>query len=208
MLIETPNDNPAPDQPTEVFVALRPPWPVAEDFHARATQLCASAGLMANQRPFFILHVTVLSIGGCLGRLPRKLLDEIDAALSMVRFPAIDVVLDEAGSFETRKDKAPFVLKGEELTDVSALRLAARDALRVKGLKIPARSSYAPHLTLAYARRRAPMIKVEPFSWRACEFHLIESWVGRTKHVELARWTLLDETQPRETQSVRSYAGG
>jgi 2'-5' RNA ligase len=158
MLLDTSNDIPSPDQPTNTFVALRPPWPVAEQFYSRATQLCSSARIAGSRRPFFILHMTVLPIGGYLGRLPRMLLEEIDAAVSMLRFPAIEIVLDEAGSFETRKDNAPFVLEGGELTDVCALRLATLDALRVKGLNIPARTIYSPHMTIAYSRRRSTRV--------------------------------------------------
>jgi len=202
MLLDTRNEVPPPDQPTKTFVALRPPWPVAEQFHSRAGRLCSRARIAGRQRPFFILHITVLPIGRWLGRLPDAVLREIDAALSMVRFPAIEVVLDEAGSFETKKESVPFVLEGGELTDVWALRLAARDALRVKGFDVPARATYTPHMTIAYARRRSPRMIVEPFSWKACEFQLIESWVGKTKYVELARWALRDdETTPRNAVS-------
>lgn len=204
MLLDTRNDIPSPDQPTNVFVALRPPWPIAEQFYSRATQLCSSARIVGSQRPFFILHMTMLPIGGYLGRLPRVLLEAIDAAVSMVRFPAIEIVLDEAASFKTRKENAPFVLEGDELTDVCALRLAALAALRVKGLNIPARTTYSPHMTVAYSRRRSPRVSVEPFSWKAREFQLIESWVGRTKYVELARWALRDDESPHlEAQQAR-----
>lgn len=71
--------------------------------------------------------MTVLPVGGYRGRLPRRLLEDVDAAVSMMQFPAIEVVLDEAGSFETRKDSVPFVLEGGALTDVQALHLATRD---------------------------------------------------------------------------------
>lgn len=204
MLLNTRNDIPSPDQPTNTFVALRPPWPVAEQFYSRATQLCSSARIAGSRRPFFILHMTVLPIGGYLGRLPHMLLEEIDAAISMVQLPAIEIVLDEARSFETRKDNVPFVLEGGELTDVCALRLATRDALHIKGLNIPARTTYSPHMTIAYARRRSPRVKIEPFSWKAREFQLIESWVGETKYVELARWMLRDDESPHlEVQPTR-----
>lgn len=196
MLLDTRNDIPPPGQPTNTFIALRPPWLVAEQFHARATQLCSNARIAGSRRPFSILHITVLPIGGFSGRLPRAFLKHVDAAISMVRFPAFEIVLEEAGSFETKRDHAPFVLQGYEQTDVCALRLITRDSLHVKSLNIPVRAAYSPHMTLAYSRRRAPRMKVDPFSWKAREFQLIESWVGRTKYVELARWSLRDDDLP------------
>lgn len=204
MLLNTRDDIPSRNQPTNTFIALRPPWPIAEEFCSRAAGLCSSARIIGSRRPFFILHITVLPIGRHMGRLPHLLLEKIDAAVSMVQLPAIEIVLDEVGSFETRKDNAPFVLEGGELADVWGLRLAALGALRVKGLNIPARPTYSPHMTLAYARRRSPRIGIEPFSWKACEFQLIESWVDQTKYVELARWKLWeDEPQSLRTQPIR-----
>jgi len=192
MLLDTHRNAPPHHQQTNTFIALRPPRDVAEQFYARATQLCSRADIVGSQRPPSILHMTVLSIAGCRGRLPSELLEKIDAAISMVRFSAIDVVLDEAQSFATRKANAPFVLEGDQNTDVLALRLFAGAALCVKGHSFPARGAYTPHMTIAYARRRSPRMKVDPFCWRAREFQLIESWVGQTKYVELARWSLRD----------------
>jgi len=202
MLLRT-RDIPPPDQPTNTFLALRPPWPIAERFHSDATQLCADARVFGSQRPFFILHMTLLPLGGAMGRLPHHLLRSIDRALGMVRFPAFEIVLDEAGSFETRKDSVPFVLEGRELMDVAALRFAAMGALHAQELHVLAPKSFRPHMTLAYARRRCPRMSVPPFRWKASEFQLIESWVGRTRYVELGRWTLWDDAPPRWDSSPR-----
>lgn len=201
MLLDTGHDIPSPAQPTNTFVALRPPRHVAEQFYSRATRLCSRAGIAGPQRPSFILHMTLLPIGGCLGRLPHTLLEKIDAAIGMVRFPAIDVMLDGARSFETRKASAPFVLEGAELTGVVALRSVSHAALRVKDLNFPTRAAYSPHMTLAYTNHRSPRMTTDPFGWRAREFQLIESWVGRTKYVELGRWKLIDDDVPPEGAS-------
>ncbi|MBI1362253.1 MAG: hypothetical protein GC155_18415 [Alphaproteobacteria bacterium] len=155
--------------------------------------------MAGRQRPIPILHMTVFPIGGGLGRAPRMLLEGIDKAVSSVRFPGIDIVLDQARSFETRQDSVPFVLEGGELTDICALGLATRDALRVKGYSIPARVGYAPHLTVAYSRRRSPRITFEPFGWKARDFQLIESWVDQTKYVQLAEWSLWGDPDEIET---------
>jgi 2'-5' RNA ligase len=197
VLLDVTNSAPPPDRPTNTFIALRPPWQIAEQFYSRATQLCSDARIAGSQRPSAILHMTILPICRYSGRLPRAALEAIDDAISMVRFPAIEIALDEARSFETRKDRVPFVLEGDELADVCALRLATLGALRVKGFHIPAPTTYSPHMTIAYAHRRSPRMKVEPFSWKVREFQLIESWVGQTKYVELGRWTLWDHEPPR-----------
>jgi lambda family phage portal protein len=58
MLLEIDNDIPFPDQPTNTFVALRPPLPVAQRFYSRAAQLCSQAGIAGSRRPSSILHMT------------------------------------------------------------------------------------------------------------------------------------------------------
>lgn len=199
MLLDAHRNSPTHNQPTNTFIALRPPRAIAEQFYSRATRLCSRARISGNQRPHIILHMTLLPITGCLGRLPRALLEKIDAAIGMVRFPAIDVVLDGARSFETRKANAPFVLEGDDLAAVLALRQISSVALCVKGLNFPARAGYSPHMTLAYAPHRSPRLATDPFSWRAREFQLIESWVGQTKYVELARWKLGEDDAPPES---------
>lgn len=200
MLLDTRNDVPPPGQEIKTFIALRPPRPIAEQLHERAAQLCARAGIVGSRRPSFILHVTLLLIATHRGRLPRMVLEEIDRVVSMVRFPAFDIVLDEAASFETRKDRVPFVIEGDETTDIWALHLAILNAFRVKGFAVPLGPHYTPHMTLAYARRRSPRLNVEAFSWTARDFQLIESWQGRTKYVELARWNLRED-EPYQADS-------
>jgi 2'-5' RNA ligase len=60
-------------------------------------------------------------------------------------------------------------------------------------------------MTIAYSRRRSARVKIQPFSWKAREFQLIESWIGKTKYVELARWTLRDDESPYlEARPARS----
>lgn len=197
MLLKT-RDTPPPDQLTNTFVALRPPWPRAEKFYADATPVLKDARIVGNRRPFFILHMTLFSIGSFMGRLPDEALQKIDHAFNMVAYPAFEVVLDEARSFDTRKDSVPFVLEGAELAEVAGLRLATIGAAHIRDFSVPVRSSFSPHMTLAYARHRAPRMKVAPFCWRACEFQLIESWVGMAKCVELGHWSLWDNDYSKD----------
>ncbi len=196
MLLNASSNIPPGDQLTSTFLMLRPPWPIAERFFWDAKALCQRARIVGNQRPCFIPHITLLQIGGSLGRLDGGLLEAVDEALRMVRFPSFEIVLDEARSFETRKDCVPFVLEGAALTDVEALRLASLGALRVRDLKVPARRNFTPHMTISYSRRRSPRVDTSPFSWKASEFQLVESWAGLTKYVELGRWTLWDSEPP------------
>lgn len=195
MLHPTQHAPPA-DQPTKVFLALMPPKATAEQFHAEGAELCRRSGAIGSQRPPFILHMTLALIGGGMGRLPADLLARIDTALRMVRFPAFEVVLDEALSFDTRKDAVPFVLEGAALTDAKALRLALLDVLKAHDFNVRAPSVFRPHLTLAYARHRSPRMAVTPFRWTAREVFLIESWVGATKYQKLASWPLWEGTPP------------
>jgi 2'-5' RNA ligase len=184
-------ETPSPNQEVNLFVALKPNRVEAMELYQATNRLCAHMGVRGTQRPPAILHVTLFSIGSCRGRIPSEFLEPMKAALATVRFPAFDLTFDHAMSFGSSAVNAPFVFLGsDDLIGAVALRLAARCALLVKGFRVPQRSGYTPHLTLLYGRQHSFPISVPPFSWRAHNFQLVESWRGKTKHVELGRWPL------------------
>jgi 2'-5' RNA ligase len=51
--------------------------------------------------------------------------------------------------------------------------------------------SFSPHVTLLYRKGRAFVRPVKPIAWRAAEFVLIHSEIGRTRYRELGRWPLV-----------------
>ena len=62
--------------------------------------------------------------------------------------------------------------------------------LREVGLGQFTTAAFEPHVTLAYDVRMIAWRDVAPIAWRAREFVLVHSLLGKTQHVTLGRWTL------------------
>lgn len=87
-----------------------------------------------------------------------------------------------------------------------ALRPGKSDKLRRLGqhvqealaaARIPLRADwrFSPHVTLGYRHGEPFHVEVAPVGFRASEFVLVHSQVGRTRHVILDRWPLMGERQ-------------
>lgn len=68
-------------------------------------------------------------------------------------------------------------------------RLLAAGVARA-GPRILRRSAFNAHLMLFY--RNGPLLHwdIEPIEWRATELILVDSLLGKDRHVEIARWPL------------------
>ncbi len=186
-------DQPGSQQQSHLFIMLKPNGTAAEQIYQRAGRLLAIMQMEGRPRPPELLHVTLLGIGCGRGRAPDNLVSMIRGALEMVRFPAFDVEFDRAMSFRSSSPNAPFVLASSDWpVDIIALHLAVRAALQIKGFHVSTRALITPHMTLSYDPQRRPAMAVSPILWRASHFRLVESWVGRTQHVELGSWPLCD----------------
>ena len=184
---------PSSAQPTNLFIGLRPPKDAAPDLYRAMTPVCSRAKITGARRPADILHVSLQKVDGRLGRAPRSLLQAIDAALSMIRFPGFDILFDRALTFRSAASAAPFVLAGEDgVLDTMALQKFVQMALEIRNIAKPIRRAFTAHATIAYDVRRCPEMRIAPLSWRISEIQLIESWTGKTKYVQLGRWPLLE----------------
>lgn len=182
---------PPPDQATNVFLALKPDRRDAQRISDLGGRLLAEGAVRGWRTPAACLHLTLIGIGKARGRIPAQAMEALCAAVADVRFPSFDIVLDRVVQFRSASAQAPVVATGSDgWVETSALRLAIRDALRVKGLRLPVATSFTPHVTLFRGCSAIPEIAVETLSWTATRFVLIESWIGRTKHVELGAWPL------------------
>lgn len=168
------------------FFALRPAPADATRLDEAARVLRDAHGIAGSAVTGDRLHVTLESIGFA----------DDDAALvaacraaDALRHAPVDVHFDTALSF--RGDTLPFVLQGGAGTDgVRRLRTALGIAMAGHGFRPSPK--YEPHLTIGYDRQRlVPRTPIDPIGFRATEFVLIESHVGRSHHEVLRRWTLM-----------------
>lgn len=176
--------------PTDrLFFALYPDAQAAQRIAALARQLKAEHGLRGRALAVSRFHVT-LHFFGDHPSLPHALVDEVSAAAGELRHPPFDVVFDHAMSFAARARKRPFVLRGsdEGLAPLMAFRQALGDAIARRGRPVDLR--FIPHVTLLYDDQLLRALPVEPIVWRVNEFVLVDSLIGQTRHVPLARWSL------------------
>lgn len=139
------------------------------------------------------LHVTLIHIGDYAGSLPQSVVADILTTAASLSETAFDITFDCAGSFAGAPGKHPFVLLGGEGVEaLTAFRdRFFKEVLRA-GVRTLSREAFTPHVTLAYGDRRLPERAVGPVCWRATEFVLIHSEVGRATYNTLGRWPLAD----------------
>lgn len=177
--------------PTDrLFFALFPDPATAQRLTALAQQQAARHGLRGTPLKAERFHLTLVHLGDWAG-LPPAVVEAATRAAEPVQHAAFEVCLDEVGSFASRKDDKPFVLKARGRNE--ALRgfhaeLAAR--LARAGLTRAASEALEPHVTLLYDRQMVAAEPVEPVRWRAGEWVLVHSLLGQTRHRRLATWPL------------------
>jgi 2'-5' RNA ligase len=135
-------------------------------------------------------HITLHHIGDFVGVPPDIERKARQAADALTGWPPFDLQLDRAGSFPGRPGNRPFVLKGaeDEVAELIAFQDALGQALLRQGLR--GDSGFTPHVTLLYDRLELPDHFVEPVGWRASQFVLIHSLLGKTQYVQLGAWAL------------------
>lgn len=177
--------------PTDrLFFALFPDRDTAGHIASLAAMQCRSHGLHGQPQKAERLHVTLFHLGDSVG-LREDVVRAAGQAAAQVRAAPFDVRLDQIATFVSRRRHKPFVLKssgGNEALHAFHARLG--HALRAAGLGRCVTASFEPHVTLAYDASDVLVEPVAPVSWRAGEFVLIHSLLGKTKHIPLARWAL------------------
>ena len=77
-----------------------------------------------------------------------------------------------------------------DLTALTELQAALFDVAQAK-LGLRPRSSFVPHLTLAYREPAIPVTRLDhPITWPARELALVRSQQGRGRYSYIGRWPL------------------
>ena len=136
----------------------------------------------ARWRPVEAFHVTLCFFG----EVREDVADDLDAALSTVTGPALDLTLEGAGAFGEDEDIHAVWAGVADNPGLRTLAGRCEAAARKAGLKSEHRA-YRPHVTLAYLKRPEParvaawiqghnLLTSPPF--RAAAFGLYSSWRG------------------------------
>jgi 2'-5' RNA ligase len=173
-----------PDAPN-LFFALRPPVEVGAEAIAVASDISHREGFKA-PRPASVLHLTLCKIGH-YGRSERVIEMARGVGDAIVANP-FRVVLTRLMHFQG--SGAVVFASDQTPPDLSALNADLVRALRREGFK-PA-SGFKPHMTFVYERGFlvAETLLANPIAWEACEFELVSSPPGETRHEVLGRWDL------------------
>ena len=98
-------------------------------------------------------------------------------------------MLDRVVSFTGREGNHPLVLLGDDgVVGLTMLYGSLGTQMRKVGLK--ARSDFTPRMTLIYGSRRVDEQPIEPIFWTIDALALVQSLIGKTKHVRLGQWPL------------------
>lgn len=105
--------------------------------------------------------------------------------------PPFDVVFDLAVSFTIKRKKLPLVLRaGGELPALDAFYRCLGGAMKKAGLGRRVASNFTPHMTLLYDDRVVEECAIEAVRLTVRDFVLVHSLIGRSRYIELARWSL------------------
>lgn len=173
-----------------LFFALFPDSAAVARIEALAGRLRFEHGLRAKTLRADHFHVTLHFLGDYPQDLWRPIAERAAHAASRVRASPFDVRFDYVASFASRRQDAPLVLRTETGEALRELHTMLGEALRGLGSLIRVAHGFEPHLTLMYDEQILPWQPVDPISWRADEFVLVRSSIGKGEYEPLGRWPL------------------
>jgi 2'-5' RNA ligase len=157
------------------------------------------------------LHLSILHVRDYYG-FPHAVVERLTKAVSEIRFPPVEIVLDRVMSFSGTQidphteDSYALVLLADRVTaELRALRGALQSAMEKAGVKPRYRSQFKPHLTLLYDKHHHIDEKIEPIRRTIREFVLVDSLCGKTQYRELGRWPLIGR-RPAQSASQLDHS--
>lgn len=179
------------------YFALRPDGSAAAAAVDLARECRTRHGLRGTPVGADRLHVSLCPAMSRRG--PRK--GDIASAMraaARVQAEAFDIGFDWLGTFG-HKERRAIVLRctaGKE--PIARLRESLTGELVKAGLGW-ARGRFVPHLTVLWDREPVPETRLDrQICWRAGEFVLVHSLVGRSRHIDLGKWPLGAKTTEGE----------
>ncbi|MCR4521877.1 MULTISPECIES: 2'-5' RNA ligase family protein [Bosea] len=174
-------------RPPRYFFALLPDAEAKSRIDRLARDLRARLRASGELRGPDKYHVTLRGIAAPDGPFGQSIAMARTVA-DAIRKTSFAVMFNQAASFGAAPNYAFSLTTGADLLAANGLSTTLLDALRHAGLKVDG-SSFQPHVTLFYDRRRREPLALPPLSWQVREFVLIES-IDNRKYVILGTWPL------------------
>jgi 2'-5' RNA ligase len=187
----------APPRTDRLFFAVRPDTQTAGHLVELARAVRATHHMRGNPLSADRVHVTLHHLGDHAG-LPESLVATASGVASKMATLPFDVGFDCVASFPGRARKRPCVLRGEgEGTNapLRAFQSALGERLREAGLGRFVERRFTPHVTLLYDERTIAPEPVTRIGWRARDFVLVHSLIGRSEHRVLGCWRFGDSAE-------------
>jgi 2'-5' RNA ligase len=174
-----------------LFFALQPDADAAARIASLAQTLRDAHELKGKPLKTPHFHVTLHFLGDHVG-LPQPLVAAARRAAARVACPPFDVTFNRVASFrnKARRPQPLVLLCSDDASALVAFKQTLTDALKQEGLAQSLDMRFTPHITLLYDTRVLPERQVEPIKWTVTEFVLIQSLIGKTRHIPLGRWPL------------------
>jgi 2'-5' RNA ligase len=171
-----------------VFFALQPDAEAADRIERLAADLRQRHGLKGWPVPASRLHLSLNFVGDFRGPPTRAVMEKAASLADKVSARAFVVTLNHVESWKSDT----LVLLGDEgVIGAELLHTAIHKAL-VTGSMAPRREPQIwPHMSLLRDKAPVPKTFVEPISWTAREFVLLDSVFGEGRHEILGRWPLI-----------------
>lgn len=171
-----------------LFFALLPDAATRASIAAAAQVARAARGFRDTGIDVSRYHMTLQFLGD-FPVAPHAEIDLAKSAAARIRTEPVEFALDRIVSFG--RGRFPCVLRASATTEPALRTFWQRlyFALVRAGFGNRLERGFTPHVTLGYGG--APLaqeLQITPITWRARDFVLIESMVGRSIHNELARW--------------------
>jgi 2'-5' RNA ligase len=132
------------------------------------------------------LHVTLHHLGDFVDQIPPSLVPAATAAAATVRMQPFDVVFDRVGG-----TRGQFLLRAcDGSTALKLFRQTLSAALTKAGLRRRVDPAFNPHMTLSYDFSDVPEQSIDPIQWTVRQFVLIESLLGKHRHIERGCWPI------------------
>lgn len=135
------------------------------------------------------LHITLHWLGD-YEDMPHELLCRAKEAGGSVEMAPFGVGFDRIGSFGGAGKGGLVLTGGVELKRLRQLQRALATEMEVSGIGHHIRKPFNPHVSLLYCDEHVGREPIAPIRWRVDELLLIDSLLGRGKHVNLGQWPL------------------
>jgi 2'-5' RNA ligase len=174
-----------------LFFAIRPDAAAATAAAELTRTVCAHRGLASRPLDAERLHVTLHWLQDHAG-LPAEVVAAARRAGAVAGGEAaFAVAFDTLESFGDARRGGPLVVSGG--AGLEALRRFQRclaAAMVDAGIGNCVRDGFRPHMTLRYDKAHVAPEPVAPIRWTVDELMLVDSLVGRHRHVVLGQWPL------------------